>query len=300
MNPKLLPVCFVFVFGFQLFAEATANEAVILWSTVSPSGTYALARPKTDSTSSDSDKAAANGKPATELSIVNIQTKQSVLDFSGFKATDFALLDPVDAPSTHSFCAWAPQEDHLLVVNALDPLVCLQVDLPDGRVSKVGSTLVAAATRIASGPTTRRTSNSAQPAHLSIIDAHFISSHKCYVTANMDSGSGSDARRVDLYFQVNAGDNSLVFERSEPYPNPNQPLGASILTSRQVERLYQTLRGVLNEDDRQLLTMQQQSWLGDSRPEWFDNYEDRVAFDQMRIAELRKKLQEALQKKTAE
>ena len=82
MNRKLLPVCLVFVFQFQFFAEATANEAVILWSTVSPSGTYALARPKTDSTSSDSDKAAANGKPATELSIVNIQTKQPVLDFS--------------------------------------------------------------------------------------------------------------------------------------------------------------------------------------------------------------------------
>ena len=159
---------------------------------------------------------------------------------------------------------------------------------------------MAAATRIASGPTTRKTSNSAQPAHLSIIDAHFISSHECYVTENIDSGSGSDARRVDLYFQVDAGGNSLVFERSEPYPNPNQPLGASILTGRQVERLYQTLRGVLNEDDRQLLTMQQQSWLGVSRPEWFDNYEDRVAFDQMRIAELRQKLQEALQKKTSE
>jgi hypothetical protein len=54
-----------------------------------------------------------------------------------------------------------------------------------------------AATRIASGPTTRKTSNSAQPAHFSIVDAHFISSHECYVTANMDSGSGSDARRVD-------------------------------------------------------------------------------------------------------
>jgi hypothetical protein len=300
MNPKLLPVCLVFVFQFRLFAEATANDAVILWSTVSPSGTYALARPKTDSTSSGSDRAAANNKPATELSIVNIQTKQPVLDFSGFKATDFAPFDPVDASSTHSFCAWAPQEDHLLVVNALDPLACLQVDLPDGRVSKVGSTLVAAATRIASGPTTRKTSNSAQPAHLSIIDAHFISSRECYVTANMDSGSGSDARRVDLYFQVNAGGNSLVFERSEPYPNPNQPLGASILTSRQVERVYQTLRGVLNEEDRRLLTMQQQSWLGVSRPEWFVNYEDRVAFDQMRLAELRQKLQEALQKKTAE
>jgi hypothetical protein len=46
--------------------------------------------------------------------------------------------------------------------------------------------------------------------------------------------------------------------------------------------------------------MQQQSWLGVSRPEWFVNYEDRVAFDQMRIAELRQKLQEAIQKKTAE
>jgi hypothetical protein len=298
MNPKLLPVYLLFVCQFQLFTEATASESVILWSTVSPSGTYALARPKTISTSSDSDKGAANSKPATELSIVNLQTKEPVLDFSGFGATDFVPLDPVDASSTHWFCAWAPQEDHLLVVNALDPLACLQVDLPDGHISNVGSTLVAAATRIANGLTTRKPSYSARPAHLSIIDVHFISSRECYVTVNIDFSSGSDARRVDLYFQVNASGNSLVFERSEPYPNPNQPLGASILASRQVERLYQTLRGVLNEDDRQLLTMQQQSWLGGR--ELLDNYEDRVAFVQMRVAELRQRLKEALQKKSAE
>jgi hypothetical protein len=65
-----------------------------------------------------------------------------------------------------------------------------------------------------------------------------------------------------------------------------------------VERLYQTLRGVLNEDDRQLLTMQQQSWLGGL--EALGNYGDRVAYAQMRIAELRQRLKEALQKKSAE
>jgi hypothetical protein len=139
---------------------------------------------------------------------------------------------------------------------------------------------------------------SARSPHLSIVDAHFISSHECFVTVNIDSGSGSDARRVDLYFQVNTADNSLLFERSEPYPNPNQPLGASILAGRQVERLYQTLRGVLDEDDRKLLTMQQQSWLGGR--ELLDNYEDRIAFAQVRIAELRQTLKEALQKKSAE
>jgi hypothetical protein len=296
MNPKLLPVYFLFVCQFQLFAETTPNETVILWSTVSPSGTYALAHPKLISTSSDSDKGAANGKPATELSIVNLQTKEPILDLSGFGATDFAPLDPLDTSSTHGFCAWAPQEDHLLLVNALDPSACLQVDLPDGHVSNVGSTLVAAATRVANKPTTRKSSDSARSPHLSIIDAHFISAHECYITVNVDSGS--DARRVDLYFQINAGDNSLVFERSEPYPNPNQPLGASILASRQVERLYQTLRGVLDEGDRQLLTMQQQSWLGGS--ELLANYEDRVAFAQIRIAELRQTLKEALQKRSAE
>jgi hypothetical protein len=298
MNPKLLPVYLLFVCQFQLFAEATANETVILWNTVSPSGTYAFAHPKTISTSSDSDKAAANGKPATELSIVNLQTKEPILDFSGFGATDFAPLDPLDASSTHWFCAWAPQEDHLLVVNALDPSACLQVDLPDGHVTNVGSTLVAAATRVANGPTTRKPSYSAPSPHLSVIDAHFISANECYVTLNIDSGSGSDARRVDLYFQINAGGNSLVFERSEPYPNPNQPLGASILAGRQVERLYQTLRGVLNEGDRQLLTMQQQSWLGER--ELLDDYGDRVAFAQTRIAELRQRLKEGIQKKSAE
>jgi hypothetical protein len=297
MNPKLLPVYLLFVCQFQLFAEA-ANDTVILWSTVSPSGTYALAQTKIISTSSDSDKGAANGKPATQLSIVNLKTKEPVLDFSGSGATDFAPLDPLDPSPTQWFCAWAPQEDHLLVVNALDPLACLQVDLPDAHVSNVGSTLVATATRIANGPTTRKPSYSARSPHLSIIDAHFISGYQCYVTVNIDSGSGSDARRVDLYFQINAGGNSLVFERSEPYPNPNQPLGASILASRQVERLYQTLRGVLNEDDRQLLTMQQQSWLGGR--ELLDNYEDRVAFAQMRLTELRQRLKETLQKKSAE
>ena len=298
MNPKLLPVYLLFACQFQLSADATANETVILWSTVSPSGTYALAGTKTISKSSDRDRAGANGEPGTELSIVNLQTKEPVLDFSGFKATDFAPLDPVDASSTHSFCAWASQEDRFLVVNALDPLACLQVDLPDGQVSNVGSTLVAAATRIANGSTARNPGYSARSPHLSIVDAHFISSHECFVTVNIDSGSGSDARRVDLYFQVNTADNSLLFERSEPYPNPNQPLGASILAGRQVERLYQTLRGVLDEDDRKLLTMQQQSWLGGR--ELLDNYEDRIAFAQVRIAELRQTLKEALQKKSAE
>jgi hypothetical protein len=298
MNPKLLPVYLLFVCQLQLCAEATANETAIFWSTVSPTGTYALAHTKMILTSSDSDKGAANDKLATELSIVNLQTKEPVLDFSGFGATEFAPLDPLDASSTHWFCAWAPQEDHLLVVNTLDPLACLQVDLPDGHVSNVGSTLVATATRVANGPTTRKPGYSARSPHVSIIDAHFISAHGCYITVNIDSGSGPDARRVDLYFQINASRNSLVFERSEPYPNPNQPLGASILAGRQVERLYQTLRGVLNEDDRQLLTMQQQSWLGGL--ESLDNYGDRIAYAQMRIAELRQRLKEALQKKTAE
>jgi hypothetical protein len=65
-----------------------------------------------------------------------------------------------------------------------------------------------------------------------------------------------------------------------------------------VERLYQTLRGVLSEDERQLLTMQQQSWLGGR--ELLDDYGDRSAFGQARIAELRQELQEALEKKSAE
>jgi hypothetical protein len=298
MNPKFLSVYLLFLCQSQLLAQAAANKTVILWSTVSPGGTYALAGPKTVSKSSDSDKAAANGKPETELSIVNLQTNKPVLDFSEFEAADFAQLDPVNASSTHSFCAWAPQEDRLLLINALDPLTCLQLDLPEGNVSNVGSALVAAATRITNGPTTHKPSYSARPPHLLIIDAHFISSHECYVTVSIDPGSGSDARRVDLYFQINAGGNSLVFERYEPYPDPNQPLGASIVATRQVERLYQTLRGVVNEDDRKLLTMQQQSWLGGR--ELLDKYEDRVAFAQMRTAELRQRLKEALQKKSAE
>jgi hypothetical protein len=139
-----------------------------------------------------------------------------------------------------------------------------------------------------------RSAISVPAATFSIVDAHFISSHECYLTVNYDSGSGPQ-RRVDLYFQINTGANSLAFDRSEPYPNSDQPIGASILTGRQVERLYQTLRGVLNEPDRQLLTMQQQSWLGGR--ELLDNYEDRVAFSQARITELRQKLKEELQKK---
>jgi len=295
MSPKLLPVYLLLICQVQLLADAPANETAILWGTVSPSGTYALAVPRTISEPTDGDKATANGKPGTQLSIVNLQTKEPVLDFSGFEARDFVQLGPADASSTHSFSAWAPQEDHLLVINVLDPLACLQIDLPDGQVRNVGSTLVAAATRIANG-SIRKPSASARSPHLSIFDAHFISSHECYLSVNVDSGSA--ARRVDLYFQINASGNSLVFERSEPYPNSSQPLGASILTSRKVERLYQTLRGVVNEDDRRLLTMEQQSWLGSH--ELLDNYEERVAFAQMRIAELRQRLKEALQKKSTE
>ena len=291
MNPKFLAVYLLLLWQLQLFADAKANQ--ILWSTVSPSGTYAVARSELDSRSKDADKWPVNGDSATEFSIVNIRTEQPVLGFSGFKAADFAPLGLGDS-LLHSFCAWAPQEDHLLIVNALVPSACLQVDLPDGRVSEVGPTLAAAVTRIANGRTTRKPGHLDQPTHFSITDAHFISSNECYVTVNIDSSSGSGAP-VDLYFQLNAGENSLAFERSEPYPNPDQPIGASILAGRQVEHLYQTLRGVLNEANRQILTMEQQSWLA-SR-ELLDNYEDRVAFAQTRIAELKQKLQEELQKK---
>ena len=292
MNPKLLPVYLLFICQLRLVAEPT--ELRILWSTVSPTGTYAVAQSDPDSTSKDNDRAAATGDPASDFAIVNIQTRQPVLVFSGFKATDFAPLDLVDSPAPLAFCAWAPQEDHLLIVNVLDPLDCLQVDLPDGRVSKVGSTLVAAAAGISNKRMTGKTSNSVSAASFSIIDAHFISSHECYVTVNHNSVS-APPRRVDLYFQINTGANALVFDRSEPYPNPDQPLGASILTGRQVEHLYQTLRGFLNEPGRQLLTLQQQSWLGGR--ELLANYEDRVAFAQARIAELRQKLKEELEKK---
>jgi hypothetical protein len=292
MNPKFFALYLLFLGQLQLFASAKANQ--ILWSTVSPSGTYAVARSELDSSSKENDKTAVNRDPTTEFSIVNIQTEQPVLDFSGFKTTDFASLGLADDSSIQAFCAWAPQEDHLLIVNALDPLACLQVDLPDGRVSQVGSTLAAAATRIANHRTTRKTIHLTQPTHFSIIDAHFISSHECYVTVSIDSDSDSRTR-VDLYFQVNSGGNSLTFERSEPCPNANQPLGASILAGRQVEHLYQTLRGVLDEANRRILTMEQQSWLG--ARESLTDYADRVVFTQNRIAALKQKLQEQLQKK---
>src|SRR6201993_3167975 len=216
MNQKFLAIYLLFLWQFQLFGDAQANQ--ILWSTISPSGTYAIARSESDSTSKDDDKAAINGNLATKFSIVNIQTQEPVLGFSGFNPADFAPLGLGDS-LIHSFCAWAPQEDHLLIVDARDPSACLQVDLPDGRVSEVGSTLAAAATRIANARTIRGTGHSAHPTNFSITDAHFFSSHECYVTVNIDSSSGSGAP-IDLYFQVNAGDNSLVFERSEPYPDP--------------------------------------------------------------------------------
>jgi hypothetical protein len=291
MNPKLLPFYLLLLWLLQLYPDAKGNQ--ILWSTASPSGTYAVARSESDSTSKDNDKAAVNANPATELSIVNIQTQQPVLGFSGFKATDFAPLGLGDS-LIHSFCAWAPQEDHLLIVNAVDPPACLQVDLPDGRVSAVGPTLAAAATRIANARTTRKTGHFAHPTDFSVTDAHFISSHECYVTINIDSSSGSGAP-VDVYFQVNAGGNSLAFERSEPYPDPSQPIGASILVGRQVEHLYQTLRGVLDEANRRILTIEQQSWLG--ARETMSDYAERVVFSQTRIAELKQKLQQELQKK---
>jgi hypothetical protein len=298
MNQKLLSICFLVLCQLPLLATPDADEPAIIWSTVSPSGTYALTRSKTVSTSSDSGRATANAEAAAQLSIENLKTEEPVLDFSGFQAADFVALDLTDAPPTHWYCAWAPQEDHLLLVSALDPSACLQVDLPEARISSVGSTLVAAAARIASAPRSRKPNFSARTLNLSVIDAHFISSHECYLTINIDSGSGFDPRRVDLYFQRNAGGNSLVFERSEPYPNSTQSIGASILAGRQVERLYQTLRGLLDEDDRQLLTLQQQSWLGGR--EALANYTDRVDFARMRITELRQKLKAALQNKSAE
>jgi hypothetical protein len=289
MNPKSLAFYLLFLWPFQLFPDARGNQ--VLWSTVSPSGTYAVARSESVPTSKNDDQATINALPATEFSIVNIQTQQPVLSFSGFNAVDFGTLGLIEDASIQAFCAWAPQEDHLLIVNTRDRSVCLQVDLPDGRVSEVGPTLAAAATRIANRRATRKTSRLTQPTRFSIADAHFISSHECYVTVNIDSASPT---RVDLYFQVNAVGNSLVFERSEPYPNPKQPLGASILAGRQVEHLYQSLRGVLDEANRQLLTMEQQSWLG--ARETMSDYAERVVFAQTRIAALKQKLQTELQK----
>jgi hypothetical protein len=52
------------------------------------------------------------------------------------------------------------------------------------------------------------------------------------MSLNIDFGSGAVARQADIYFQVDADGDALVFERSKPYTNPNQPLGASILASR--------------------------------------------------------------------
>jgi hypothetical protein len=163
MNAKFLAIYLLSLWQLQLFANAKANQ--ILWSTVSPSGTYAVARPELDSAPKETGKAAVNADPAIEFSIVNIQTQQPVLDFSGFGAADFAPMGFADDSSMQAFCAWAPQEDHLLIVNALDPSACLQVDLPDGRVSKVGPALAAAATGIASGRTNHKSSHSAHPTH---------------------------------------------------------------------------------------------------------------------------------------
>ena len=71
---------------------------------------YALAHSKTASTSSDSDKAVTLRVQRSFRCRISRPTNRSWI-FLGLRPTHFAPVDLADAPPTHWFCAWAPQED---------------------------------------------------------------------------------------------------------------------------------------------------------------------------------------------
>ena len=234
--------------------SAVADEPAIVWQTASPNGRYAMGADLTGET--------------PRLCVVSLVSRQKVLE----------LTPPIAAPAkakavgdvAGSFVvAWSWDENEGLVgVTSSDHPSYFWLDLVNGKV--IDRTTVFSRTLGKGQETT-------------LVDAHFISKDALYLTLKR----AASGKSWDLYFRI-TGPNAVRYERREPTPDARAPLGESILLARKIERLYQALRGTLNETDRLALTAEQQSSLAER--EVLTEPEERLPFERDRYTELNHRL----------
>jgi hypothetical protein len=232
--------------------NAVGGEPAVLWQTASPNGRYALA---------------VDFEEPARLCVVSLLSRQKVLE----------LTPPITVPDKtrtvseigkEFVVAWSWDENQGLVgLTGSDHPGYFWLDLVNGKV--INRTAVFG-----------RTLGKQQS---TLVDAHFISKDALYVT----SKAAASGKNWDLYFRI-TGRNEVRYERREPTPDDQAPLGESLLLARKIERLYQALRGILNETDRLALTAEQQSWLAER--EVLAEPEERLPLERDRYTELNNRL----------
>jgi hypothetical protein len=230
---------------------ADGNEPAIVWQTASPNGRYALAADLTGET--------------TRLYVVSLVSGQKVLELTPPIAVPGKAVADVAGSLV---VAWSWDENEGLVgLTGSDHPGYFWLDLVNGKV--IDRTAVF--------------SRALGKQQAALLDAHFINKDALYVTLK----SAVSGKSWDLYFRI-TGPNEVRYERREPTPDERAPLGESILLARKIERLYQALRGTLNENDRLALTAEQQSWLAER--EVLSEPEERLPFERDRYTELNHRL----------
>ena len=238
--------------GLALVLAVTSlegNEPAIVWQTASPNGRYALAADFTGETA--------------RLSVVSLVSGQTVLELTPPIAVPGKAL--ADVPGSLVVARSWDENEGLVGLTGSDHPGYFWLDLVNGKV--IDRTAVF--------------SRALGKQQVALVDAHFINKDALYVTSKRSGKSW------DLYFRI-TGPNEVRYERREPTPDERAPLGESILLARKIERLYQALRGTLNENDRLALTAEQQSWLAER--EILSEPEERLPFERDRYTELNHRL----------
>ena len=233
--------------------SAVADEPAIVWQTASPNGRYAMGMDLTGE--------------APRLCVVSLVSRQKVLELTPPIAVP-AKAKAVGDVAGSFVVAWSWDENEGLVgVTSSDHPSYFWLDLVNGKVIDRTTVFTRA---LGKGQAT-------------LVDAHFISKDALYLTLK----SAASGMSWDLFFRI-TGPNEVRYERREPTPDARAPLGESILLARKIERLYQALRGTLNETDRLVLTAEQQSWLAER--EVLTEPEERLPFERDRYTELNNRL----------
>jgi len=231
--------------------SAVADEPAIVWQTASPNGRYALAADLTGETA--------------RLCVVSLVSGQKVLELTPPIAVPGKAVADVAGSLV---VAWSWDENEALVgLTGSDHPGYFWLDLVNGKVTDRTAVF----------------SRALGKQQAALVDAHFINKDALYVT----SKSAASGKSWDLYFRI-TGPSEVRYERREPTPDERAPLGESILLARKIERLYQALRGTLNETDRLALTAEQQSWLAER--EVLSEPEERLPFERDRYTELNHRL----------
>jgi hypothetical protein len=233
--------------------SAVADEPAIVWQTASPNGRYVMGMDLTGE--------------APRLCVISLVSRQKVLQLTPPIAVP-AKAKAVSDVAGSFVVAWSWDENEGLVgVTSSDHSSYFWLDLVNGKVIDRTTVFTRA---LGKGQAT-------------LVDAHFISNGALYLTLK----SAASGKSWDLYFRI-TGPNEVRYERREPTPDARAPLGESILLARKIERLYQALRGTLNETDRLALTAEQQSWLAER--EVLTEPEERLPFERDRYTELNNRL----------